>query len=96
MPIRKYKPTSPGARFRTVQTFDEITSTDPYKPLTENLNRTGGRNNHGEPKSWGRGGGQKRPYPINHFNPDKKNNPNRKSTRPESRHNPLSRKPAFS
>src|ERR687898_411040 len=26
MPIRKYKPTSPGARFRTVQTFDEITS----------------------------------------------------------------------
>ena len=26
MPIRKYKPTSPGRRFQTVQVFDEITS----------------------------------------------------------------------
>ncbi len=28
MPIRKYRPTSPGRRFQTVQTFDDITSTD--------------------------------------------------------------------
>ena len=27
MPIRKYKPTSPGRRQMTVQTFDEITTT---------------------------------------------------------------------
>jgi large subunit ribosomal protein L2 len=57
MPIRKYKPTSAGTRFRTVQTFDEITTNDPYKPLTENLHRSGGRNNHGELTSWWRGGG---------------------------------------
>ena len=37
MPIRKYKPTSPGRRFQTVQTFDEITSTEPHKPLIEPL-----------------------------------------------------------
>ena len=37
MPIRKYKPTSPGRRFQTVQTFDEITTTEPHKPLTEPL-----------------------------------------------------------
>ena len=43
MPIRKYRPTSPGSRFRTVQTFDEVTTNEPYKPLTENLHRSGGR-----------------------------------------------------
>ena len=43
MPIRKYKPTSPGRRFQTVQTFDDITSTEPHKPLIEPLKRTGGR-----------------------------------------------------
>ena len=41
MPIRKYKPTSPGRRQMTVQTFDEITTNEPYKPLTENLHRAG-------------------------------------------------------
>ncbi len=37
MPIRKYKPTSAGRRFQSVQTFDEITTSKPYKPLTEPL-----------------------------------------------------------
>ena len=37
MPIRKYKPTSPARRFQTVQVFDDITSTEPYKPLIEPL-----------------------------------------------------------
>jgi hypothetical protein len=48
MPIRKFNPTSPGSRFHTVQTFDEITTNEPYRPLTESLHRTGGRNNQGE------------------------------------------------
>ena len=61
MPIRKYKPTSAGRRFQTVQVFDEITATEPYKPLTEPLRKSGGRNNHGELTSWWRGGGKK-PY----------------------------------
>jgi large subunit ribosomal protein L2 len=60
MPIRKYKPTSPGVRFHTVQTFDEITATEPYAPLTESLHRSGGRNNQGELTTWWRGGGHKR------------------------------------
>ena len=37
MPIRKFNPTSPGQRFQTVQTFDEITTSEPYKPLVEKL-----------------------------------------------------------
>ena len=41
MPIRKYKPTSAGRRFQTVQVFDEITTTDSYKPLTEPLRKSG-------------------------------------------------------
>lgn len=71
MPIRKYKPTSPGRRFQTVQVFDEITATEPHKPLTETLRRSGGRNNTGELTSWWRGGGHKRLYRIIDFRRDK-------------------------
>ena len=54
MPIRKYNPTSPGRRFQTVQVFDEITTSESYKPLTEPLQKSGGRNNRGELTSWRR------------------------------------------
>ena len=37
MPVRKYKPTSPGRRFMSVSSFDEITKTEPEKNLTEPL-----------------------------------------------------------
>jgi large subunit ribosomal protein L2 len=72
MPIKKYKPTSPGRRFQTVQTFDEITTDKPHKPLVESLHRSGGRNNHGELTSWFRGGGHKRLYRVIDFKRDKK------------------------
>ena len=62
MPIRKYNPTSPGQRFQTVQVFDEITTREPYKPLVEPLQRSGGRNNQGRVSMWHRGGGHKRSY----------------------------------
>jgi len=80
MAIRKYKPTSPGRRFQTVQTFDEITTNEPHKPLVETLHRSGGRNNHGELTSWWRGGGHKRLYRIIDFKRDKKDIPGRVST----------------
>ena len=47
MAIRTFRPTSPGTRFQTVQTFDEITTQEPHKPLMEPLRSTGGRNNAG-------------------------------------------------
>ena len=80
MPIRTYKPTSPGRRFQTVQTFDDITTNEPHKPLVENLHRSGGRNNHGELTSWWRGGGHKRLYRIIDFKRDKKDIPGKVST----------------
>ena len=80
MPIRTYNPTSPGRRFQTVQVFDEITATEPYKPLTEPLKKSGGRNNRGELTSWWRGGGHKRLYRVIDFKRDKKDIPAKVTT----------------
>jgi large subunit ribosomal protein L2 len=80
MPIRKYKPTSAGRRFQSVQTFDEITTDRPYKPLVEPLRRSGGRNNRGELTAWWRGGGHKRNYRLIDFKRDKFGIPGKVST----------------
>ena len=80
MPIRKYNPTSPGRRFQTVQVFDEVTTSESYKPLTEPLRKSGGRNNRGEVTSWWRGGGHKRNYRIIDFKRDKRDIPATVST----------------
>src|SRR5438132_9761181 len=80
MPIRKYKPTSPGQRFQTVQVFDDITTTEPHKPLVEPMHRAGGRNNRGELTSWWRGGGHKRMYRVIDFKRDKRDIPAKVST----------------
>jgi large subunit ribosomal protein L2 len=80
MPIRKYKPTSAGRRFQSVQTFDDITTARPYKPLVEKLDRSGGRNSHGHLTSWWRGGGHKRNYRIIDFKRDKLNIPGKVSS----------------
>jgi len=71
MPFRKLKPTSPGTRFQTVPMFEEITTQEPYKPLVEPLQSTGGRNNQGHLTSWWRGGGHKRMYRIIDFKRNK-------------------------
>ena len=80
MGIRNFKPTSPARRQYSVQTFDEITSSTSYKPLTEPLKRTGGRNNTGEITSWWRGGGHKRNYRIIDFKRDKRDIPAKVTT----------------
>ncbi|MGH9203296.1 MAG: 50S ribosomal protein L2 [Vicinamibacterales bacterium] len=80
MPIRKYKPTSPGRRQMTVLTFDEITTDKPYAPLTEPVKPSGGRNNTGEQTMWWRGGGHKRLYRVIDFKRDKTGIPGKIST----------------
>ena len=55
MPVRRFKPTSPGRRFMTVSDFAEITKSTPEKALTEKLTKKGGRNNNGRittPPGW--------------------------------------------
>jgi large subunit ribosomal protein L2 len=75
MAIRKVNPTSPGRRFQTYATFDEITRTEPEKSLLEPIRKSGGRNNAGQVTAWHRGGGHKRRYRIIDFKRDKQNIP---------------------
>src|SRR5881392_2406498 len=67
MPVRKFKPTSPGRRFMSVSTFEEITKSKPEKSLTEKLTKKGGRNNYGRLTTRHRGGGHKRRYRVIDF-----------------------------
>src|SRR4051812_45367833 len=80
MPIRKFNPTSPGRRFQTGHDFDEITTSEPHKPLVEPLHQSGGRNNRGNLTSWWRGGGHKRMYRVIDFKRDKHDIPAKVST----------------
>jgi large subunit ribosomal protein L2 len=71
MAIKRFKPTSPGRRFQSVSTFDEITARRPEPSLTVPLKKTGGRNNQGRVTCRHRGGGHKRFYRIIDFKRDK-------------------------
>lgn len=71
MAIKKFKPTSPGSRFKSGSDFAEVTTDKPYKPLLVPLKSTGGRNNVGNVTVWQRGGGHKRAYRIIDFKRDK-------------------------
>lgn len=71
MGIRKFKPNTPGTRFKSVPTFEEITKDTPEKSLTESLKKSGGRNNLGRVTSRHRGGGHRRRYRIIDFKRNK-------------------------
>src|SRR5437588_4583916 len=71
MPIKTYRPTTPSRRFITTLTSDEVTTSKPYKPLTEGKRNTGGRRNAGDLTSWWRGGGHKRKLRAIDFKRDK-------------------------
>jgi large subunit ribosomal protein L2 len=71
MPTKKFKPVTPGTRFRSVTAFDEITRSEPERSLLETKKRTGGRNHHGHITSRRRGGGAKKQYRRIDFKRDK-------------------------
>jgi large subunit ribosomal protein L2 len=75
MGIKKYNPTSPGRRFRTVSDFNDLTTDVPYKPLLRPKKKTGGRNNSGCVTAWHRGGGYRMSYRIIDFKRDKRDIP---------------------
>jgi large subunit ribosomal protein L2 len=75
MGVKKFSPTSPGRRFLTVHTFEELTTERPLKSLTESKKRSGGRNSNGRTTSWFRGGGHKRRYRVVDFKRDKEGVP---------------------
>ena len=67
MPIKQYKPTSPGRRGASGFDFTELTRTEPEKSLTVSLTKKAGRNNQGKITVRHRGGGHKRLYRIIDF-----------------------------
>ncbi|UCC26782.1 MAG: 50S ribosomal protein L2 [Gemmatimonadales bacterium] len=62
MAIKKFKPVTPGTRFRSSLEGKEITRSTPEKSLLEPLTKSGGRNHHGHITTRRRGGGHKRKY----------------------------------
>lgn len=71
MGIIKLKPVTPGTRFRSNFSFEEITKDKPEKSLTVTIKKSGGRNNFGRVTSRHRGGGHKRKYRIIDFQRNK-------------------------
>ena len=71
MVLKRVKPTSPGRRFQSYSSFEEITKTTPEKSLLKIIKKTGGRNACGRVTSRHRGGGHKRYYRIIDFKRDK-------------------------
>jgi large subunit ribosomal protein L2 len=67
MPVKRYKPTSPGRRFATFADRSELTKKEPEKTLVEGLTKSGGRNANGRITSRHRGGGAKRKYRVIDF-----------------------------
>lgn len=67
MPVKRFKPTSPGIRQMTVSTFEEITEKKPVKALTGPNPQSGGRNRQGRMTSRHRGGAHKRQLRVVDF-----------------------------
>jgi len=71
MAIRNLKPVTPGQRHRSVDTFADITRSEPEKSLVAPLKKSGGRNSNGRITSRHRGGGHKRRYRVIDFKRNK-------------------------
>jgi large subunit ribosomal protein L2 len=71
MPVKKYKPTSPGRRGMSVSGFSEITKSKPEKSLLRPLPKKSGRNNQGRITQRHQGGGHKRQYRLIDFKRNK-------------------------
>lgn len=77
MGIKSFKAITPGQRFKTVSTFEQVTKSEPEKKLTKGIRKSGGRNNTGSVTSRHRGGGNKRKYRDIDFKRNKRNIPAR-------------------
>ncbi len=71
MPVKAFKPTSPGRRQMTVSTFEEITKVEPERALTAPLRKNAGRNNDGRLTVRHKGGGHKRLFRVIDFKRNK-------------------------
>jgi len=80
MGIKRYKPITPGQRFRTASDYSDITASKPEKSLVRPNKHSGGRNNKGRRTAVNVGGGNKTQYRIIDFKRDKDGVPGRIAT----------------
>jgi len=71
MPIRIYKPTTPGRRQTSVDTFSDITRKKPERKLIQIKKKTGGRNATGKITVRHHGGGAKQYYRLIDYKQDR-------------------------
>ena len=72
MAIKVYKPTSPGRRGMSGDTFEEITRDRPERSLLISRSKSGGRNHQGKVTVRHRGGGNRRHIRLVDFKRDKR------------------------
>lgn len=75
MGIRKINPITPGQRFMTVSSFEEITKKTPERSLVEDKKKNAGRNVSGKVTVRHQGGGARQKYRIIDFKRNKDNVP---------------------
>lgn len=80
MSMKRWKPVTPGTRFKVTQSCDELTRDHGEKSLMEPMKSTAGRNSNGRVTSRHRGGGHKRQYRRIDFKRSKFGVPGRVST----------------
>jgi large subunit ribosomal protein L2 len=71
MPVKKFKPTSPGRRGMSGHTFEEITHSEPEPTLLVPKKKRGGRNNQGRITVRHQGGGNRRKIRVLDYKRDK-------------------------
>jgi large subunit ribosomal protein L2 len=71
MALKTYQATTPGRRFASTLSFDEITRKGPERSLVVPKKRSGGRNSSGRITTRHRGGGHKRKIRLVDFRRDK-------------------------
>ena len=75
MAVKRFRPTTPTLRYKTVPSFKEVTKKKPEKKLLAPLKSSGGRNSQGRMTVRHRGGGHKRMYRIIDFKRNKRDMP---------------------
>ena len=75
MAVRRFKPVTPGTRFRVGGDYSYVTTNIPEKSLITSIKKSGGRNNSGKMTMRYLGGGHKKSYRVIDFKRDKNDIP---------------------
>ena len=71
MPIKHYKPTTPGRRNMTTMDYSELSKVKPEKSLLEPIKKNAGRNSYGRITVRHRGGGNRQKFRVIDFKRNK-------------------------